>query len=151
MVKVGDEAPDFELEDQNGAKYHLKDHRGQIIVLYFYPKDETPGCTAEACSFRDQFSVFKSAGTEVVGISSDTVAAHKAFAAHHGLPFTLLSDPGQQVRKLFGVTNTLFLIPGRVTFVIDGNGVIQHTFSSQMNASKHVQQALQIVNKLTSK
>src|SRR6266567_4261123 len=101
-VQIGDMAPDFTLSDQKGAKVSLKDYVGKNVVMYFYPKDNTPGCTAEACSFRDSYAVFKDQGAEVIGISSDSAEAHKKFAAQYHLPFTLLSDSDGEVRKLYG-------------------------------------------------
>src|ERR1700712_2264998 len=137
-LSVGSKAPDFTLNNQDGQPVSLADFRGKkSVVVYFYPKDDTPGCTAEACSFRDQFTEFTSAGAEVIGISSDSEASHKAFAKKHRLPFTLLSDKGAQVRALFGVPATFGLLPGRVTFVIDKEGIVKHAFNSQINASKH--------------
>ena len=119
-IQVGDKAPDFTLSSQAGEQVHLSERLGQrVVVLYFYPKDETPGCTKEACAFRDSHEVFAEAGAEVIGVSSDSVDKHAAFASHHQLPFTLLSDEGGQVRKSYGVPATLGLLPGRVTYVID--------------------------------
>ena len=148
-LKVGDRAPTFELPSQSGdvVKLDALTTRGPV-VLYFYPKDETPGCTAEACAFRDNYDVFQKAGASVVGISSDSVTSHKGFAEHHGLPFLLLSDASGQVRKSFGVPSTLGLLPGRMTFVIDQQGVIQHAFNSQLFATKHVREAIEVVQKL---
>ncbi len=114
-------------------------------MLYFYPKDDTPGCTAEACSFRDQYEVLREAGAEVIGISSDGVGTHEAFAARYSLPFVLLSDPGGAVRASYGVRRTLGLIDGRVTFVIDREGLVRHVFSSQIRPKKHVEESLKIV------
>ncbi|MEL7021187.1 MAG: peroxiredoxin, partial [Bacteroidota bacterium] len=103
----------------------------------------TPGCTAEACSFRDSYEDFTDAGAEVVGISADSPASHAAFAKKHRLPFTLLSDVGNKVRKQFGVPGSLFgLLPGRVTYIFDRNGICQHVFDSQLNATKHVSEAM---------
>jgi len=131
-VKVGDTAPDFTLPSQTGESVSLKDFIGKkSVVLYFYPKDDTPGCTAQACAFRDSYEVFKDAGAEVIGISDDSADSHQKFVTKHQLPFTLLSDTGKQVRKLYGVPSTLGLLPGRVTYVIDQNGVVQHIFNSQ--------------------
>ena len=142
-VTVGDTAPDFALPAQTGETVRLHDLVGQkAIVLYFYPKDNTSGCTAEACAFRDSYEVFKEAGAEVVGVSADSVGSHQGFAARHGLPFILLSDSGGTVRKLYGVERTMGVLPGRVTYVIDRDGVVRHIFSSQLNATKHVQEAL---------
>ena len=117
-------------------------------MIYFYPKDDTPGCTSEACSFRDQFEVFKDAEAVIIGISGQSVASHKKFAEKHRLPFTLLSDEGDHIRKLFGVpTNLLGLLPGRVTYVADKTGKVICIFNSQMQSSKHVEEALRILRK----
>ena len=114
-IQAGDKAPDFTLPSQSGEQVRLQDRLGErVVVLYFYPKDNTPGCTAEACAFRDSHEVFTDAGAEVIGISSDSVARHTAFADRHRLPFTLLSDQGGQVRKSYGVPPVLGLLPGRV-------------------------------------
>jgi peroxiredoxin Q/BCP len=141
-VRAGERAPDFSLPDAEGRSVGLADFRGKPVVLYFYPKDDTPGCTQEACSFRDQYQDFREAGAEVIGVSSDSSESHRKFAARHKLPFTLLSDRGGKVRKLYGVPATFGLIPGRVTFVIDAGGVVRHVFSSQMQAARHVEEAL---------
>ncbi len=143
-VGVGDIAPDFTLPTQSGAPVCLHDLLGKsAVVLFFYPKDNTAGCTAEACSFRDTYAVFQEAGAEVVGISSDSVESHRRFAARHGLPFTLLSDRGGKVRKLYGVPATFGILPGRVTYVIDRDGTVLHAFSSQFGPTEHIGQALQ--------
>ncbi len=143
-VTAGQLAPDFALPDATGTTVKLSDFRGkQAVVLYFYPKDDTPGCTKEACAFRDQYEDFKEAGAEVIGISSDGGGAHEKFASKYGLPFLLLSDRGGVVRKQYGVPATLGLLPGRVTFVIDKQGVVQRTFNSQFQATKHVREAIE--------
>jgi thioredoxin-dependent peroxiredoxin len=148
-IKAGDKALDFTLPKQDGTPVHLQDlFRRGPVVLYFYPKDETSGCTAEACSFRDAYQSFKEAGAEVVGVSSDSADAHQAFASKHQLPFTLLSDVGGKVRKLYGVPSTLGVIPGRVTYVIDTEGVVRHLFNSQLQATRHVTEALGILKKM---
>ena len=145
-VKVGDRAPEFALTDQHGKTVRLGDFRGrQAVVLYFYPKDDTPGCTKEACAFRDQYQDFQDAGAEVIGVSSDSSEAHQKFAAKYKLPFTLLSDRDGQVRKRYGVPATLGLLPGRVTFIIDSGGVVRHVFNSQLQATRHVDEALAIL------
>lgn len=144
-VGVGDAAPDFTLPSQSGEEVSLRTFVGRkrAIVLFFYPKDETPGCTKEACSFRDGYEQFEKLEAEVIGISSDSVKSHQRFVEKHGLPFVLLSDEGGQVRKLYGVPNTLGLFPGRVTYVIDEEGVVRHVFSSQLGVTRHVEQALE--------
>ncbi len=149
MLSVGERAPDFILEDQDGAEVSSAALREQgCVVVYFYPKDNTPGCTAQACSFRDSFADFQEAGAQVLGISSDSVASHREFSAKHRLPFRILADAQGQVRAAFGVPKTLGLLDGRVTFVIDRDNVIRHTFSSQLRARKHIAEALTVVRRL---
>ncbi|BBD58683.1 alkyl hydroperoxide reductase/ thiol specific antioxidant/ Mal allergen [Nostoc sp. HK-01] len=149
-VKVGDIAPDFTLPAQNGAAVSLKDYRGQkAVVLYFYPKDDTPGCTAESCAFRDQYEVFKDAGAEVIGVSGDSSESHQRFAAKYNLPFALLSDQGDQVRKQYGATAAFGLFPGRVTYIIDQQGVVQYVFDSMLNFQGHVTEALKTLQTLS--
>ena len=148
-VKAGDKAPDFTLLSQAGEPVRLSDRIGErVVILYFYPKDETPGCTKEACAFRDSYEVFTDAGAEVIGVSSDSVQSHGAFADHHKLPFTLLSDEDGSVRKSYGVPAVLGLLPGRVTYVIDRTGTIRHVFNSMTNISQHVNDALAVVRRL---
>ena len=150
-IQVGDKAPDFTLPSQAGEQVRLSDRLGErIVVLYFYPKDETVGCTKEACAFRDSYEVFAEAGAEVIGVSSDSVDKHAAFAGHHELPFTLLSDQGGRVRKSYGVPATLGLLPGRVTYVIDRAGTVRHVFGSPTNIGRHVNDALDVVKKLSA-
>lgn len=150
-VQVGDKAPDFTLPSQSGDPVRLHDRLGErVVVLYFYPKDQTPGCTAEACAFRDSHEVFAEAGAEVIGISSDSVDRHAAFAGRHNLPFTLVSDQGGQVRKRYGVPSVLGMLPGRVTYVIDRTGTVRHVFSSMTNIGRHVEDALAMVRQLQS-
>ena len=148
-IKVGDAAPEFDLTDAAGNRVRLSDFRGKRnVVLYFYPKDDTPGCTKEACSFRDSYQSFTDAGAEVIGVSSDDGTSHQKFAEKFHLPFTLVSDTGGGVRKRYGVPATLGLLPGRVTFVIDRDGIVRHVFNSQLQATKHVDEALTVINKL---
>jgi len=145
-LKTGDPAPDFTLPDQKGETVALSGFRGKkAVILYFYPKDDTPGCTAESCTFRDSYEDFQAAGAEVIGVSSDTEDSHKTFAAKYHLPFKLLSDQGGEIRKLYGVTSTFGLLPGRVTFVIDKEGIIRRVFSSQFRPKKHIDEALKIL------
>lgn len=148
-IQIGDFAPDFALQDQHGDIVKLSDFRTKSnVVLYFYPKDDTPGCTVEACGFRDNYYEFKNAKAEVIGVSSDGSSSHFKFASKFQLPFTLLSDKGAKVRQLYNVPNSFIFIPGRVTFVIDKSGIIRHIFNSQLNAAKHVDEAIQVLEKL---
>ncbi len=145
-VKVGDTAPDFTLPNQSGSPVRLNDIVGKkVVVLYFYPKDFTSGCTKEACAFRDGFEVFKREGAEVIGVSSDTPDSHGKFAAAYHLPFTLLSDEGGKVRKLYGVPATMGVFPGRVTYIIDTKGVVRYIYNSQFKPTEHVDEALKVL------
>ena len=148
-IRAGDKAPDFTLPSQSGEQVRLYDRLGErVVVLYFYPRDDTRGCTAEACAFRDSYEVFTDAGADVIGISSDSVASHAAFADKHKLPFTLLSDKGGHVRKSYGVPAVLGLVPGRVTYVIDREGTVRHVFNSMTNIGQHISDALKVVREL---
>lgn len=149
-VDVGDKAPDFTLPTQSGQEVHLADLLKQgPVVLYFYPKDNTSGCTAEACAFRDSYEVFKDAGAEVVGVSSDSVESHQQFASQHHLPFILASDEGGGLRKSYGVPKSPDGYDGRVTYVIDRDGVVRHIFNSQRETTKHIDEALVTVQRIT--
>jgi len=148
-IQVGDQAPDFTLPSQSGEPVRLSDRFGErVVVLYFYPRDNTPGCTAEACAFRDSHEVFSEAGAEVIGVSSDSADRHTAFAGRYQLPFTLLSDAGGRVRKSYGVPSVLGVLPGRVTYVIDRQGTVRHVFNSMTNIDRHVGDALAVVRRL---
>jgi thioredoxin-dependent peroxiredoxin len=148
-VQIGDRAPDFTATAHDGQKIRLADFQNkQVLVLYFYPKDETPGCTQQACAFRDAYEDFVQAGAVVIGISSDSSASHQAFASGHRLPFLLLTDSDGSLRKAFGVPKTLGLLPGRVTYVIDRQGIVRHVFNSQLQSERHVSEALKIVRQL---
>jgi peroxiredoxin Q/BCP len=149
QIGLGDQAPDFTLPTQSGTEVTLSEFRDKkTVVLFFYPKDETAGCTAEVCSFRDNYEVFTEAGAEVIGISSDSVSSHERFAGRYALPFTLVSDEGGEVRKRYGVPSKLGILPGRVTYVIDRSGVVRHVFNSMVNINGHVKGALKIVQEL---
>jgi peroxiredoxin Q/BCP len=148
-VGVGDMAPDFTLPASTGKMVSLSDFREKSeVVLFFYPKDNTPACTAEACAFRDSHEVFKEADAEVIGISSDSEVSHRLFAMRLSLPFQLLTDSKGEVRARYGVARTLGLFPGRVTYLIDRAGVVRHVFSSQLQTSRHVQEMLAILRTL---
>lgn len=134
MLETGTKAPDFSLPDQNGQLHHLNDYRGQKVILYFYPHDMSPGCTSEACNFRDRYPQIREKGAVVLGISADSVESHKQFEQEHGLPFTLLSDPDKTVimaydvwkeRKMFGRP---VMDIERSTYLIDEDGIIIRTF-----------------------
>src|SRR6266487_229666 len=147
-VQVGDSAPDFTLLTQTGAPVSLGDFLGKKhIVLYFYPKDNTSLCTEEACAFRDTYKVFKDAGAEVIGVSSDSVESHRQFAKEHQLPFSLMSDADGMVRKRYGVP-TAFGLPGRVTYIIDRQGTVRHIFFSQFTSKRHVDEALETLQSI---
>ena len=149
-VSVGSMVPSFSLKDQFGNTFVLDSVIGkQNLLIYFYPKDDSPGCTKEACSFRDQFDVFKNSETMIIGISGQSIKSHLEFANKHRLNYTLLSDEGNKVRKLFGVpSNLLGLVPGRVTYIVNKKGMVVFMFNSQINAEKHVEEALRIVKDL---
>jgi len=128
----------------------LRDFIGnKPVVIFFYPKDDTPGCTKQACTFRDEYEGFRQLDAEVIGVSSDSVESHRNFATRHGLPFTLLSDEGGKVRKLYGAYNTFGLVPGRVTYVLDEDGMVRHIFSSQLGVEKHVEEALEALRSIS--
>ena len=148
-VTVGDHAPDFRLPALRGGEVALSDFRGKKnVVLFFYPRDESPGCTVEACTFRDAYEGFVEAGAEVIGISSDSVDKHASFAARHNLPMQLVSDAGGKVRSSYGVKSTLGMIPGRETFIIDKQGVVRHVFRSQIRVKNHVAESLAVLQTL---
>ena len=149
QLQAGDAAPDFTLPAADERMVSLADFRGKSeVVLFFYPKDSTPGCTREACSFRDSFEAFRDAGAEVIGISSDSGASHRRFAERYRLPFLLLSDHDGTVRARYNVAKTLGILPGRVTFLIDKQGIVRLVFSSQFQPAQHVAQALRTLKEL---
>jgi thioredoxin-dependent peroxiredoxin len=149
FLRVGDVAPDFALPRSNGELVSLSDFRGRSeVVLFFYPKDRSPVCTAEACSFRDSYDMFRARGAEVIGISADSALSHERFAARFRLPFVLLSDSDGSVRRRYGVAKTLGIFPGRATYLIDRQGVIRHIFSSQFLPLQHVSSALGALERL---
>lgn len=145
-LSIGDRIPDFTLQDQNGQPFNIRDYVGkQKLVIYFYPKDESGICTKEACSFRDSYADFTDAGVQVIGINAGSVESHKAFKAHHRLPFTLLSDPGNKVLKQFGIKNVLFLT-GRETFLVGLDGKIAASFRGFLDGAAHAQKMLSLLH-----
>ncbi|KAF3439728.1 hypothetical protein FNV43_RR18006 [Rhamnella rubrinervis] len=148
-VKKGSVPPSFALKDQDGKSVSLSKFKGKPVVVYFYPADETPGCTKQACAFRDSYEKFKKAGAQVIGISGDDPSSHKAFAKKYRLPFTLLSDEGNKVRKEWGVPADLFgTLPGRETYVLDKNGVVQLVYNNQFQPEKHIDETLKLLQSL---
>ena len=142
-VKIGEFAPDFTLPDQDGEPVTLSNYRGESsVVLFFYPKDFSPGCTTQACHFRDSYEDFTDLGAEVLGISSDSVESHKKFLDEYLFPFRLLSDEGGKIRKLYGATKGFGLLPGRYTFIIDTQGVIKSSSCRRWRQSLRILRAI---------
>jgi thioredoxin-dependent peroxiredoxin len=147
-LEVGDQAPSFTAEAHNGQTVRLDDYRGkQAVVVYFYPKDDTPICTTEACGFRDAYEDFVKAGAVVIGVSADSLDRHRDFAQRRNLPFLLVSDADGALRRAFGVSKTWGIFPGRTTFVIDREGIVQHVLNAQWTGARHVQEALEVVRR----
>ena len=145
-IKVGDQVPNFSLPSQKGATVNIGDLIGKkSLVIYFYPKDDTPGCTAESCAFRYSYEVFTDSGAEVIGISADSHQSHQQFAQKYNLHFTLLSYSYNRVRKLFGVPSTIFVLPGRVTYIIDKAGIVRNIFDSMLDFKAHVTESLNTI------
>ena len=149
-INVSDLIPEFTLLSQDGVLFDIKSVLGKKkLVIYFYPKDDSPGCTKEACYFRDLYEAFNETDAAIIGISGQSVESHKKFALKYMLSFTLLSDNRNKIRKLFGVpTNALGLLPGRVTYVADRKGKVVYIFNSQAQAERHVDEALRILKEL---
>ncbi len=145
---AGDRAPLIALPDGDGVERRSDRLGGRPLVLFFYPKDDTPGCTAEACAFRDSFADLQALGAEVWGVSGDDAASHQRFAARHQLPFPLLVDRGNGLRRAFGVPSVLGLLPGRVTYVIDGEGTIRHVFNNLLDGPAHRREAIDALRQL---
>jgi peroxiredoxin Q/BCP len=148
-VAVGEPAPAFERKDHAGRTVVVGPDQAGVTGVYFYPTDETPGCTVEACGFRDSYAVFEDNGARVVGVSPDSLDSHRRFAESHDLPFALVSDEDGDLRRRYRVPKTLGLFPGRVTFVIDAEGIVRHVFNSQIRARKHVDEAVRLVRELS--
>lgn len=144
-LQEGDSVPNFKAKTQSGEKFEFSNYLGKPLVIYFYPKDNTPGCTTQACSFRDQYQDFQDLGAEVIGISGDTEESHDKFAQKHQLPFILLSDGKRKIRTIFGVPTHFFgLMPGRVTYIIDKKGKVVSVFNS-IKANVHIEHALETI------
>jgi peroxiredoxin Q/BCP len=149
-LSAGDRAPLIDLPDQQGTQRRSDQLTGQALVLFFYPKDDTPGCTMEACAFRDSYADIQALGAVVWGVSGDNADSHQRFATRHNLPFPLLVDKGNRLRQAFGVPSVLGLLPGRVTYVIDGEGVIRHVFNNLLDGPAHRREALEALGRLQS-
>ena len=147
-LKSGDRAPLIALQDQNGVERRSDQLAGKALVLFFYPKDDTPGCTMEACAFRDSYADLQALGAEVWGVSGDNASSHQRFADRHNLPYPLLVDQNNQLRKAFGVPGVLGLLPGRVTYVIDASGVVRHLFNNLLDGPAHRREALDCLKRL---
>ncbi|NQV53134.1 MAG: peroxiredoxin [Flavobacteriales bacterium] len=148
-MKVGNKIPSFKLPDQDWNDVHSEELLGEPFVIYFYPKDDTPGCTKQACAFRDHFSAFEDRGVKVIGVSADSPEDHRHFKEKYSLPFRLLSDPDRKLHKEFGVGKHLLgLLPGRVTYIFDAEGILVHTFSSPTNMVRHVAESLDALKEL---
>ena len=147
-LQSGDRAPLIALQDQNGVERRSDQLAGKSLVLFFYPKDDTPGCTMEACAFRDSYADLQALGAEVWGVSGDNAGSHQRFASRHNLPYPLLVDQNNQLRKAFGVPGVLGLLPGRVTYVIDSEGVVRHVFNNLLDGPAHRREALECLKRL---
>ncbi len=151
MLKKGDKIPDLTLKDQNNNDVNLQDFLGKPLVVFFYPKDNTQVCTAQACGFRDHFDDFKELETQVVGISKDSVESHAKVVSKRNLPFPLLSDPYGRALKAFKVSTYLFgFLSARCTFIIDKDGIIQHSFREDLKAEYHIKKSLETLTRLSS-
>ena len=144
----GDRAPLIALLDGDGVERRSDALQGKPLVLFFYPKDDTPGCTAEVCAFRDSYADLQALGAEVWGVSGDDASSHQRFASRHSVPFPLLVDSGNTLRQAFGVPSVFGLLPGRVTYVIDGEGVIRHVFNNLLDGAAHRQEAIDALRRL---
>jgi len=150
-LTIGDRLPPIALLDQNGVERRSDQLAGKALVLFFYPKDDTPGCTMEACAFRDSYADLQALGAEVWGVSGDDAASHQRFAQRHNLPYPLLVDRGNQLRKALGVPAVLGLLPGRVTYVVDGEGVIRHVFNNLLDGPAHRREAVAALQALQTR
>ena len=150
MLTVGQRIADFNLLDDKGELFKLSENLGKKnLVIYFYPKDNTLGCTIEACAFRDEYEAFEELNAMVIGISHDSPESHAKFKTKYKLPFTLLCDIDNEVSTLFNVKNDFFgMVPGRVTFIIDKEGILRYKFASHINFKKHIYESIKILKQL---
>jgi len=149
MLKIGDKAPHFKGKSQEGKEINLQDYLGKKnVVLFFYPKDDSPVCTLEACAFRDQYEKFRSLDTEIIGVNDASIESHSKFAIKHNLNFPIINDQENQIRKLFKVPKVLFFLAGRVTYVIDKKGVIQSAVNNMFNGEIHIEEALKVLQEV---
>jgi peroxiredoxin Q/BCP len=139
---VGTAFPEFVLDSSSGQKISFGDLKGKWSVLFFYPKDESPGCTVQSCRFRDDYSEYEKMGVQLIGVSSDNVNSHQRFAEKHSLPFPLLADAKGHLRTVLEIPNTMGLLPGRATFIVDGEGIIRLVYNSQLRFKQHSKVAL---------
>ena len=149
-LRAGDRLPSFNLLDQDGEQRSSDDLAGRPLVLFFYPKDDTPGCTIEACSFRDNHSALTELGAVVWGVSADDAISHRRFANRHSLTYPLLCDTNSALRKRLGVPRAMGLLPGRVTYVVDGDGIIRHIIENLLDGPAHVRESLRVVRRLAA-
>jgi len=150
-INAGDRAPDFTVTAADGQEVSLAEFRGKhAVVIFFYPRDNTSICTQEACAFRDAYEDFVQEGAVVIGVSSDSNERHQSFAAAHRLPYVLVADVDGSLRRMFGVRNSLMILPGRVTFVIDRDGIVRHVFNALWQGRQHMKEALRIVRELNA-
>ncbi len=147
-LTVNEPIPEFSLPDQTGRRRTNRECKGRPLILFFYPKDNTPGCTAEVCGFRDKYELFNMLGAEVWGVNNASETSHRKFAEKNQLPFPLLCDEANTLRKKFGVPKSLGLLEGRVTYVIDSEGIIRHIFNDLFNTPKHITEALRVLEEI---
>ena len=148
-LSIGEAIPSFELFDQDGQTFSSEDYQGKPLVIFFYPKDHTPGCTAQACSFRDHESEFAAVGAQVIGVNSGSIKEHKSFVEKYNLNFPVLSDPGHMVRKSFGAPGLLFnMVADRITFVTNEKHEVAFIFKSMTKATDHIDESLNFLKNL---
>jgi len=151
MLHAGDRAPEFTVTAADGQRVSLADfRRNHTVVIFFYPRDNTSICTQEACAFRDAYEDFVQVGAVIIGVSSDSNESHQSFAAEYRLPYIMLADIDGSLRRMFGVPNSLLILPGRVTYVIDREGIVRHVFNALLQGKQHMEEALRIVRELNA-